>query len=80
MSERDFASRRLHFVGIGGVGMSGLALVAHELGRALGLPVDNSRCSLMNSKAVSDGLTYVVPAKCSARSSRASVRWSYSAR
>ena len=32
MTEREFASRRLHFVGIGGVGMSGLALVAHELG------------------------------------------------
>lgn len=42
-------------------------LVAHELGRALGLPVDNSRCSLMNSKAASDGLTYVVPARCSRR-------------
>jgi UDP-N-acetylmuramate--alanine ligase len=32
VSERTLASRRLHFVGIGGVGMSGLALVAHELG------------------------------------------------
>ena len=40
-------------------------LLAHELGRVLGLPVDNSRCSLMNSHAVSDGLTYVVPARCS---------------
>ena len=29
---RDWASRRLHFVGIGGAGMSGLALVCHELG------------------------------------------------
>ena len=28
----DWAGRRLHFVGIGGAGMSGLALVAHELG------------------------------------------------
>ncbi len=28
----DFSSRRLHFVGIGGAGMSGLALVAKELG------------------------------------------------
>jgi UDP-N-acetylmuramate--alanine ligase len=27
-----FAGRRLHFIGIGGAGMSGLALVAHELG------------------------------------------------
>jgi UDP-N-acetylmuramate--alanine ligase len=32
MTEREFASRSLHFVGIGGVGMSGVALVAHELG------------------------------------------------
>jgi UDP-N-acetylmuramate--alanine ligase len=32
VNERAFATRRLHFVGIGGVGMSGLALVAHELG------------------------------------------------
>ena len=30
--ERPWAGRRLHFVGIGGAGMSGLALVAHELG------------------------------------------------
>ncbi|HEY7950363.1 MAG TPA: Mur ligase domain-containing protein [Solirubrobacterales bacterium] len=29
---RDWASRRLHFVGIGGAGMSGLALVCAELG------------------------------------------------
>ena len=28
----DWAGRRLHFVAIGGAGMSGLALVAHELG------------------------------------------------
>ncbi len=31
-SKRDWASRRLHFVGIGGAGMSGLALVCAELG------------------------------------------------
>jgi UDP-N-acetylmuramate--alanine ligase len=30
--ESDWSDRRLHFVGIGGAGMSGLALVAHELG------------------------------------------------
>jgi UDP-N-acetylmuramate--alanine ligase len=30
--ERPWAGRRLHFVGIGGAGMSGLALVANELG------------------------------------------------
>lgn len=49
-------------------------LVAHELGRALGLPVDDSRCSLMNSRAVSDGLTYVVPWKCSRRHPPAWIR------
>lgn len=31
-SERPWAGRRLHFVGIGGAGMSGLALIAKELG------------------------------------------------
>lgn len=30
--ERTWEGRRLHFVGIGGAGMSGLALVCHELG------------------------------------------------
>lgn len=40
-------------------------LLAHELGRVLGLPVDDKHCSLMNSHAITDGLTYVVPAKCS---------------
>ncbi len=30
--EKRWAGRRLHFVGIGGAGMSGLALVAHALG------------------------------------------------
>jgi UDP-N-acetylmuramate--alanine ligase len=32
VSAAPFAGRRLHFVGIGGAGMSGLALVARELG------------------------------------------------
>ena len=32
MAETEWSSRRLHFVGIGGAGMSGLALVAQELG------------------------------------------------
>src|SRR5687767_15433635 len=31
----DWAGRTLHFVGIGGAGMSGLALVAHALGAAV---------------------------------------------
>lgn len=35
VSPRPFAGRRLHFVGIGGAGMSGLALVAAELGAAV---------------------------------------------
>ncbi len=32
MSGADWSSRRLHFVGIGGAGMSGLALIAAQLG------------------------------------------------
>jgi UDP-N-acetylmuramate--alanine ligase len=31
----DWAGRRLHFIGIGGAGMSGLALVAHALGASV---------------------------------------------
>src|SRR3954469_12193005 len=34
MSATDWAARRLHFIGIGGAGMSGLALVARALGAA----------------------------------------------
>jgi UDP-N-acetylmuramate--alanine ligase len=32
MSEADWKGRELHFIGIGGAGMSGLALIAHQLG------------------------------------------------
>src|SRR3954470_13925499 len=32
MSATEWAGRRLHFIGIGGAGMSGLALVARALG------------------------------------------------
>src|SRR4051812_4845681 len=32
MSDKPWTGRRLHFVGIGGAGMSGLALVARALG------------------------------------------------
>ena len=39
-------------------------LVAHELGRVLGLQNDDRTCSLMNSKGASDGRHYAVPAKC----------------
>ena len=35
MSARDWTGRRLHFVGIGGAGMSGLALIADALGAAV---------------------------------------------
>ena len=35
MSARGWTGRRLHFVGIGGAGMSGLALIADELGAAV---------------------------------------------
>ncbi len=32
MAERDWSNRRLHFIGVGGAGMSGLALVCARLG------------------------------------------------
>src|SRR4051794_8723138 len=32
MSATPWSGRRLHFIGVGGAGMSGLALVAHALG------------------------------------------------
>jgi len=35
MSATPFAGRRLHFIGVGGAGMSGLALVARRLGAAV---------------------------------------------
>ena len=40
-------------------------LVAHELGRVLGLKDDDGGCSLMNSKGASDGRTFATPARCS---------------
>jgi len=40
-------------------------LVAHELGRVLGLENDDGACSLMNSRGRSDGLTFALPARCS---------------
>jgi hypothetical protein len=40
-------------------------LVAHELGRVLGLANDDRTCSLMNSRGASDGSTFAVPAHCS---------------
>jgi UDP-N-acetylmuramate--alanine ligase len=35
VSDQPWSDRRLHFVGIGGAGMSGLALVAHQLGASV---------------------------------------------
>jgi hypothetical protein len=40
-------------------------LMAHELGRVLGLTNDDHGCSLMNSRGSSDGRTYATPARCS---------------
>ena len=34
-TDSDWSGRRLHFVGIGGAGMSGLALIAAALGAAV---------------------------------------------
>src|SRR5919202_3817714 len=41
MSRAPFAHRRLHFVGIGGAGMSGLALVSRVLGAEVSGSDDN---------------------------------------
>jgi len=35
MMATDWTARRLHFIGVGGAGMSGLALVCHELGASV---------------------------------------------
>ncbi len=43
----DWSARRLHFVGIGGAGMSGLALIAHTLGAQV-TGSDRSESSYMN--------------------------------
>ncbi len=40
-------------------------LVAHELGRVLGLGNNDDTCSLMNTKGASDGQTFAAPARCS---------------
>ena len=40
-------------------------LVAHELGRVLGLRDDDLGCSLMNSRGTSDGVTFALPERCS---------------
>jgi PKD repeat protein len=40
-------------------------LVAHELGRVLGLPDDDRGCSIMNSFGKSDGVSFATPGRCS---------------
>jgi UDP-N-acetylmuramate--alanine ligase len=44
MMTTDWAGRKLHFIGVGGAGMSGLALVCHELGASV-TGSDRSRSS-----------------------------------
>jgi UDP-N-acetylmuramate--alanine ligase len=55
MSERPWSGRRLHFVGIGGAGMSGLAIVA----RALGAEVSGSDRAPDSPYLAHSGLTAV---------------------
>ena len=40
-------------------------LVAHELGRVLGLPDDDRGCGIMNSFGKSDGVSFATPGRCS---------------
>jgi UDP-N-acetylmuramate--alanine ligase len=54
VDERPFAGRRLHFVGIGGAGMSGLALVAQELGASVSGSdrADSSYCAHLRAAGI----------------------------
>ena len=47
-AEREWEGRRLHFIGIGGAGMSGLALVCRTLGAEVG-GSDRSESSYMGA-------------------------------
>ncbi|HMJ94814.1 MAG TPA: Mur ligase domain-containing protein, partial [Thermoleophilaceae bacterium] len=49
-----FSGRALHFIGIGGAGMSGLALVAHSLGaRVTGSDqAESSYCGRLNAAGI----------------------------
>jgi UDP-N-acetylmuramate--alanine ligase len=67
-SERPWSGRRLHFVGIGGAGMSGLAVVAHALGarvtgsdRAAGSPYADSLLAAGIESAVGHDAANVPP-------------------
>jgi UDP-N-acetylmuramate--alanine ligase len=54
MDERPFAGRSLHFIGIGGAGMSGLALVAHALGANVSGSdrADSSYCARLRAAGI----------------------------
>jgi UDP-N-acetylmuramate--alanine ligase len=54
MDERPFAGRSLHFIGIGGAGMSGLALVAHTLGANVSGSdrADSSYCAQLRATGI----------------------------
>jgi UDP-N-acetylmuramate--alanine ligase len=54
MSESPLAGRRLHFVGIGGAGMSGLALVAQALGAEVSGSdrADSPYCALLRDAGI----------------------------
>jgi UDP-N-acetylmuramate--alanine ligase len=54
----EWAGRRLHFVGIGGAGMSGLALVAHALGAQV-TGSDRSSASAYTSPLLAAGIVPV---------------------
>src|SRR5919202_862533 len=54
MRTTDWAGRRLHFIGIGGAGMSGLALVAQELGAEVSGSdrADSSYCERLRAAGI----------------------------
>ena len=59
-SERDWQGRRLHFVGIGGAGMSGVAIVAHGLGAAVtgSDAVDTPYCARLRQQGIEPAIGY----------------------
>jgi UDP-N-acetylmuramate--alanine ligase len=54
MEDRPFAGRSLHFIGIGGAGMSGLALVAYALGATVSGSdrADSSYCARLRAAGI----------------------------
>ena len=60
VSQGPFAGRQLHFVGVGGAGMSGLALVARELGAVVSGSdrADSPYCDRLRARGIEPALVH----------------------